>query len=120
MLAVLGCTTTGNIHRFRGRGVRVEFKAGYLDVFEAAKEAAVMHGLSIKEENYEGEYLIAGHGVSMMSWGELVAIYFDPSSDGTRTAVEVLSKARVRTNIFAPKWSQKYLASLRGLIRENQ
>ncbi|OGX03462.1 MAG: hypothetical protein A3G87_05750 [Omnitrophica bacterium RIFCSPLOWO2_12_FULL_50_11] len=115
-----GCTTVGNIHQFRGKGTRATFKADYREVFEAAKEAATMQGLRIKEENFDGGYLVVGHGVSLMSWGELVGIYFDTTPDDKETSVEVISKAKVRTHIFAPKWGDKFLETLRGLVREGR
>ena len=115
-----GCTTTGNIHQFRGKGNRTTFKAPYFEVFDAAKQAAVMQGLRVNEENMDGKYLIVGHGVSLMSWGELVGIYFDPSPGDEETSVEVVSKARVRTNLFAPKWEGKFLETLMGLVTERK
>lgn len=119
-VVVSGCTTIGNIHQYRGKGQRITLNAEYFEVFEAAKQAAVMQGLTVKEENMDSHYLIVGHGVSLMSWGELVGIYFDPSSDGKETSVEVVSQAKVRTNIFAPKWGDKFLETLRALVNERK
>lgn len=117
ILAITACTTTSNIHRYRGKGMSDTLKGSYMDIYEAAKEAAIMHGLSIKEENQTQNYLILGHGISLMSYGEIIAVYFKPNASDTETTVEVVSKPRVQTNIFSPKWQQKYLATVRNTVR---
>ena len=115
--SVSACTTVGNIHKFRGKGIRQVYQGSFIDVFEAGKEAAMIQGLTIKEENMDGRYIIAGHGVSLMSWGELVAIYFVSNPEDTETAIEIISKAKMRTNVFAPKWEDDYLRTVHGIIQ---
>ncbi|HTL47619.1 MAG TPA: hypothetical protein VL688_06095 [Verrucomicrobiae bacterium] len=114
-----GCTTTHNIHGFRGKGKSATFDVAFMDAWESAKEAGNMMGLDIKEENLDAKYIVFGKRVSLMSYGEVVGVYVTPVSDG-KARVEVVSKPKVRTNIFAPNWEDKYLESLTSLIHARQ
>lgn len=112
---VAGCTTTQNIHGFRGKGKSVTYDAAFVDVWEDAKEAGSMIGLGIKEENMNSRYIIFGKRISLMSYGELVGVYFEPLAEN-KTRVEVISKPKVRTNVFAPNWEDDYLGTLTPLV----
>ena len=56
--------------------------------------------------------MLAQRGVTLMSYGENVAIFVESVNGVTKTRVEVVSKKSMATNIFAPNWSKEILDKL--------
>ncbi len=61
-------------------------------------------GLEFVSKDRETGQVIATHGMTLISYGENVAIFVHPEG-ADATQVEIVSKAAVSTNIFANDWS---------------
>jgi hypothetical protein len=68
--------------------------------------------LPLVSENRQEGYMLAQRGVTLMSYGENVAIFVESVNGVTKTRVEVVSKKSMATNIFAPNWSKEILDKL--------
>jgi hypothetical protein len=84
-------------------GVPQTYTADFDSVLKAAREAVVEAGLHIEEVNKISETswsILAKKPTSAWSWGELVRVLVEESSD-TATTVRVLTKRRLATNVTA-------------------
>src|SRR5437867_1678344 len=97
-----GCTT---LHSMESPPV----KGGVVQVYDVPLEKAMELGLhacqvsdlDIEANNKEQRYIVASDGISAWSWGERIGIYFKSLND-KQTEIRVVSKAKIKTNFFAP------------------
>lgn len=83
-------------------------------VFRAAQTALRQLGLDVVEVDPSRHYILAEHGLSLMSNGENVGVYFAPQQGGTQ--VTVTSKAKTPTNLFVPDHSQNVHTRLGAVL----
>lgn len=55
--------------------------------------------------------MLAQRGMTLLSYGENVAIFVEPAGRN-QTKVEVVSKRAMAANIFAPDWAPELLQKL--------
>lgn len=106
-----GCTTLADARGARGTGLSRIYSADFETVWKAVPQAASAIGLSIAGENKQERYILAQRGMTLLSYGENVAIFVEPVS-ARQTKVEVVSKRALQTNIFAPDWAPELLEKL--------
>ncbi len=101
-----GCTTLADARKAEGEGVRKVYRADIDTTWKKTIQILSKLKLEVATENKQEGYILAqrGMGVFQMSYGENVAIFLK-SKNTTETEVEVVSKKVMKTNIFAPDWS---------------
>lgn len=107
-LLCAGCTTINGIKNSQGHGVQRIYSQPYDKVYRASLNA-IQHldGFSLLEDNKEKGMIIATHSsCDSASSGERVAIFIN-RVDEQQTKMEVVSKAIVKTHLFAPHWESQ-------------
>jgi hypothetical protein len=101
---ITGCGTTSGIRsQPLDTGEEREFPGDYATVLRATRDAVVNAGLAVdsfEEPSPRTAIIVAKKGVSGWSWGELVRVVVEQRSSQC-TAVRVLTRRRVATNIAA-------------------
>ena len=95
----------------RGSGVSQEFEVPIERVWNVLPVVISELGLDLVTENREKGYILAQRGLTILSYGENVAIFPQVISQN-RTRVEVVTKRAVGRNIFATDWSDDILKRL--------
>jgi len=104
LLLISGCTTLQSMETPpASSGKAVIYDVSYEKAFELALHACEVLDFTVESQNKTGKYIVAKNGISAWSWGERIGIYFREVSPN-QTEVRVVSKAKVKTNVFAPKW----------------
>lgn len=62
-------------------------------------------GLKVVSANREERSVLAEHDMSAFSYGENVAVFVH-RVDASQSTVEVVSKARLKTNVTAHRWAK--------------
>lgn len=101
---LVGCASAGGMRvEPLDIGVVREFNGEYTTVLRATRSAITGAGLTIDSDenvNDSTAMIVAKKGISAFSWGELVRVIVQKSADD-RTAVRVLSRRRMATNLTA-------------------
>lgn len=112
-----GCTTVGNMRPwgpvFFEDGFH--FQQPYGKAFDAAQEVLKDLGLTLREVEPTKNYIIATHGISFWSFGEVVGVYFVPGD--TETRVLVISRPKFTgiegfTSYHGPVWTDNVYRGL--------
>ena len=99
-----GCTTLADARKAEGEGVKKVYAASVENTWEATIKALEKLKLEIATQNKSDGYILAQRGMSLFSAGENVAIFIRKKGL-TDSEVEVVSKKAMKTNIFAPDWT---------------
>jgi len=105
VIAMTGCTTLADAKRAEGEGLRYLYKTDIDTAWVAVSKALEKYKLSVATENKSEGYFLAQNSMSLLSYGENIAIFIKKKSD-TTTEIEIVSKKVVTTNIFASDWSK--------------
>jgi hypothetical protein len=111
LVAASGCATLADARAAKGTGMSKTFNADSETVWKTLPGVANSIGLSVVADNKAEGYMLAQRGITLMSYGENVAIFVE-SVGRNRTKVEVVSKRAMATNIFAPDWAPELLEKL--------
>lgn len=107
VLLASGCTSLGSMTVPRyADGSRYEYDVDYQQAFELAKYACRVYSFEIDYENFEDGVIVANNGISAMSYGERIGLYLK-KIDATRTGISIVTKAKVKSNFFAPEWDSE-------------
>ena len=109
--ATTGCATLADARAAKGTRMAKTFNADSETVWKTLPGVAASIGLSVVGENKAEGYMLAQRGITLVSYGENVAIFVEPFGRG-QTRVEVVSKRAMATNIFAPDWAPELLQKL--------
>lgn len=111
-VSLSACTSLESmqVSRFQD-GMIQQYDVPYETAFTLAKYACSVHSFDIESEDFENGVIVAENGISAMSWGERIGIYFDENEAG-KTSVSVVTKAIVKTNFFAPEWDTEIHMSI--------
>ncbi len=112
------CSTLEDARTAQGTGPTRTYETDSDRVWQVMPD--VVRGLSLTYagDNRQEGYVLAQHGVSMFSYGEEVAIFIAPvPGPPPRTRVEVVTKRRMSTNVFAPDWGGRILDRLSERLR---
>ena len=110
-VGLLSCSTVGGVKKEAlDEGKARTYQAGHDKVFNAARKAVVEAGLGI-DQVYDGDektrVLMCTKGMGVTSYGEVIRVAVEKTTDSV-TTVRVVTKKRMKTNIFARgDWSKK-------------
>lgn len=107
-----GCSNLADARASKGGGVSREYAATADAAWKAVPQVLEEISLPLVTESRQEGYILAQRGVSMLSYGENVAIFIESVANTALTKVEVVSKKAMATNIFAPDWSKEILDAL--------
>jgi hypothetical protein len=108
---MLGCTTVDTVKEAKGQGAKRVYDAPYEKVFDAVLAAAAAKKLSVVETDRAARRVVLSHGVTLLSWGENVAVFLNPLS-ARSTEVEIVSKAVMTPLNFPPDWDKILLEQI--------
>lgn len=115
-----GCSNLADARAAKGTGVSREYAATADATWTAVPQVLKEISLPLVTENRQQGYILAQRGLSMLSYGENVAIFIDSVANTVMTKVEVVSKKAMATNIFAPDWSKEILDALEKKLTNAQ
>lgn len=125
-----GCATTQGLKTSRGDGESRVYETAYSTLWQACMWAVEANELELEEFREDEGYILAKKGMSFFSYGERVAVFIDRqdnreavidstgSSTPTRFTVEIISKRKLATNLFAKDWTTSLFASLESRLPE--
>lgn len=118
MLAILapGCASVDTVKEAQGEGVSRVYQEAYEPVFNATLAAAKKKELEVVDSDKQAGRLILSHGVTWLSWGERIAVFFVAKTP-TTTAVEIVSKPVMSPLNFPPDWQQILLEQIEVELR---
>lgn len=105
VVLVVGCTTLADARRAEGEGVRYVYKTDLDTAWVAVSKALEKYKLAVATESKSEGYFLAQNSMSLLSYGENIAIFVKKKSD-TATEIEIVSKKVMTTNVFASDWSK--------------
>jgi hypothetical protein len=111
-----GCASTDTVKEARGQGDSRTYPYAYEQVFNATLAAAKTKGLDVVENDKTGGRLMLSHGVTWLSWGERIAVFFKAASPKS-TEVEIVSKPVLSPLNFPPDWQQILLQQIDHELR---
>ena len=112
-----GCSTLKDASEGRGTGKQQNYAHGYDKVWDAAVKAVNESKLDLIAKDKEEGKILAQKGISVLSYGENVAVFVEPAEQENNTTVEVVSKRALQTNITAKNWSNYILAKIQELLK---
>ena len=88
-------------------GLVQAYNTSYDQAFELALYGCQVLNFEVEAKNMEAKYIVASNGMGASSYGERIGIYFRKTG-ATETEIRVVSKPKVKTNIFAPNWENEF------------
>ena len=121
VLAVLvgGCASTESIKDSKGQGISRVYPYPLEAVFNAAGAAAKAKELEVVESDRNSGTLTLSHGVTLLSWGERIAVFIKPVTSKS-TEVEIVSKPVLAPLNFPPDWQQILLDEIDARLRSGK
>lgn len=118
LFVLTGCTTVGGMQTATPSGGNVQsYDVSYQKAYDAAQYACNYLDFKVESENAEQGNIVASKGMTALSYGERVGIYLKKITP-EKTEVRVISKAKLQTNIFAPKWDDKIHQEIRNRLQQ--
>jgi hypothetical protein len=111
LLTLPECSTLGDARRAEGQGVVKIYPASSNRTWDAALKTLKKLELDVATENKSTGYILAQRGLTLLSYGENVAIFVKKKGENS-TEAEVVSKRVLAPNIFAPDWTNDIHAEL--------
>ncbi len=109
---IQGCSTLADAKAAKGSGTAVVYAASFDEVWNAIPGVLKELQLPMITDNKATGEVLAQQGVTMMSYGENVAIYVEKVGNEVKTRVEVISKKSMATNVFATNWETRIIEKL--------
>ena len=105
-----GCTNPKIVERARGSAMMHVYQSGLSNTWRAAINAARRPPLSVDRLDEANRYIAASSGVRMESWGEMVGVWVNATTNGTR--VEVVSQRKGPAVLFVYDWRYEILRNI--------
>ncbi|HEY5897993.1 MAG TPA: DUF3568 family protein [Burkholderiales bacterium] len=102
---VIGCASTDTVKEAKGQGTTRSYARSYDAVYEATLAAAKKKDLEVVEANKDTGALVLSHGVTLLSWGERIAVFMKAIGSNA-TQVEIVSKPVLAPLNFPPEWDR--------------
>ena len=106
-----GCASIGSIGSLKGHGHTRIYDFPYQTVWETVPKAMKSLGLSVAVSDEKEGKILTDTPLTMFSYGEAVAVFLTRVGD-SRTRVEVVSRKKLGTNIFAFSYQDRILNAL--------
>jgi hypothetical protein len=100
---MIGCATTNTVKNAKGSGLTRTYSIPFESAWTEMRDIIRTAGLEYVEDNKTERYIIAERGVTSISWGEKVAIFFMPEAQ--QTTVEIVSKPVLSPPISSAYWT---------------
>lgn len=99
------CATTGGLKHAEGHGETGYYRIDRDSLYDAAVIALADLGLRIVELQASSGYVAAEAAGGLTSYGEVIGVFVRAGTrDSTASAVEVVSRRRLATNVLAKSW----------------
>ena len=116
LLAVTGCSSLSEIRNFEGEGKKITYQKNVDEIWPLVILSVNDLGIPIIETNKESGYVLAKRGMSVGSYGENIAIFVKKQNESV-TSVEIISKRRVATTVFATDWTDSFFMMLENRLK---
>lgn len=120
LTVVYGCTTSGFILKEAKTSGNIRtYNIDYNKAFQSVLCACQALGLEIKNQDIKAGNIVAKHGMSVSSYGELIGIWIEKIAD-EKTNIYVSSRPKLITQIIPapPKWSNKIHYNIKQCIKK--
>ncbi|WP_096506444.1 hypothetical protein [Burkholderia sp. IDO3] len=101
-----GCASTESVKASQEQGVHRVYTAPYNSVYAATLAAVKAKELELVESDPAAGRIVVSHGISLLSWGERIAIWLRPLNE-SNTDVAIVSKPILAPLNFPPDWTSK-------------
>lgn len=113
LFSASGCSTISDAQASKGSGSSRIYEVSFDKIWETIPVTLNEIGLKKAGDNKAEGYVTAQGSMSLVSYGENVAIFVEKLTSTTvKTRVEVVSKKVLATNVFATNWEKKVLDNL--------
>jgi hypothetical protein len=116
LLATTGCSSLSEIRNFEGEGKKNIYQKSVDEIWPIVILSVNDLGIPIIETNKESGYVLAKRGMSVGSYGENIAIFVKKQNDSL-TSVEIISKRRLATTVFATDWTDSFFMMLENRLK---
>lgn len=108
---IAGCASMGSISSLKGHGHFRVYNFPYQTVWDAVPKAMESLKLSVAVADEKEGKILTDTPLTLWSYGEAIAV-FVTRIDDSRTNVEVVSRKKMGTNIFAFSYQDRILDAL--------
>ena len=116
LLATTGCSSLSEIRNFEGEGKKITYQKNVDEIWPIVILSVNDLGIPIIETNKESGYVLAKRGMSVGSYGENIAIFVKKQNESV-TSVEIISKRRLATTVFATDWTDSFFMMLENRLK---
>lgn len=116
LVAISGCSSLSEITKLEGEGKKNIYQKNIDVIWPIVILSINDLGIPIIETNKESGYVLAKRGVSVGSYGENIAIFVKKQNDSV-TSVEIISKRRLATTVFATDWTDSFFMMLENRLK---
>lgn len=111
----LGKGKTGQSFAVRGASYDAIWNASLEAVREQTgdQKLEVEKNLTVQKADKAAGIITASTGMSLLSWGEVVGVYITPAADAPVHTIEVESRSKMQTNVFANNWEEEIIADIK-------
>lgn len=111
----LGTGKTGKSFTVSGHSYNQVWDAALASVNQTTGDQAleIAKDLHIKEQNRAQGKILASTGLSLLSWGEVVGIFITPPRNAASHTIEIESRAKLQTNVFANNWEDELMTAIK-------
>ena len=116
LAAISGCSSLSEITKLEGEGKKNIYQKNIDVIWPIVILSINDLGIPIIETNKESGYVLAKRGVSVGSYGENIAVFVKKQNDSV-TSVEIISKRRLATTVFATDWTDSFFMMLENRLK---
>lgn len=103
---LVGCNTLIDAQKAEGQGKKVSYQAPFNKTWDTSVKALSNLKLTVDSQDKNQGYILAEAPLTFTSYGEVVSIFLRKQTESI-TTVEVVSKRKLETNIFAKEWADQ-------------
>ncbi len=108
---IAGCASMGSISSLKGQGHTRIYNFPYQTVWGAVPKAMKSLNLAVAFSDEKEGKILTDTPLTLWSYGEAIAVFITPIDD-SHTQVEVVSRKKMGTNIFAFSYQDRILNAL--------
>jgi hypothetical protein len=116
LLTAIGCSSLSEIRNLEGEGKKNTYQKSVDEIWPIVILSVNDLGIPIIETNKESGYILAKRGMSVGSYGENIAIFVKKQNDSL-TSIEIISKRRLATTVFATDWTDSFFIMLENRLK---
>ena len=111
VLMLSSCSTMKDTVAAKGSGTKMTVLKSFDEVWDGIKDIIAISELGIKSEKKEDGIILATQDMTMLSYGQHVAIFVKKISK-TKTEIEIVSKSKVATDLFSTNWEKELVKDI--------